>query len=235
MKITTLFLFLGVFAFVLGGCKDSSNPAAPAPPGVTSYVGVIAGTGVSGTITISIPTAKRSYGTSATAGDTVEVTATLKINGGATIELAGFYVKSTGELYLTGGGYLFEGVVNGGKISGTFTYSGGSGFFNCDEGNASNIKTYCGTYHDNAPGTGSGAFNITRNGTSLVVIVYPSDAGGQAFMTTGSINASNEITIFNPDNTAIVVATGTLNPTTNAVSGSYAGDPGGTWSGSLCN
>ena len=98
-----------------------------------------------------------------------------------------------------------------------------------------NVKTFCGRYQDNTPGTEAGAFNMTISGTAIYVIVYPDEAGGQSFSTTGSINTENVISIYNPENTAIVIATGTLNPTANTVSGQYYGEPGGTWSGELCH
>lgn len=234
MKFFSVFLLVAVLAFVAGGCKDENNPTSPGSTS-TSYVGVIAGTGVSGTLSVTVPAPKRAFGTSGVTGDTVAVTATLKINGGATIALAGYLVISTGEIYFSGGGYTFAGYLDEGEISGTFTYSGGSGIFQCSEGSAANVRSYCGTYHDNAPGTESGYFNVTINGSALAVVVYPSDGGGQWFSTTGSINASNQISIYDPLNSGVVVATGTLNPTTNTISGVYAGDPGGTWSGGLCN
>ncbi len=234
MRYATLLMFIAIFALVLGGCKDDENPVVPPGSTTKSYVGVIAGTGVSGSLTISIPTAKRSYATTAAEGDTVVITATLKINGGATIPLTGYYVTATGELYLAGGGYAFIGVVTGTTITGTFTYPGGEGYFNCDEGTAANIKTYCGRYQDNSPGTESGSFNVTVRGGVLVIIVYPDDAGGEGFVTAGAIDAENQIVIYQPGTTD-VIATGSLNTETNTISGVYFGDPGGTWSGSLCN
>lgn len=235
MKIRSLFLLLAVFALILGGCKDEENPAGPAGPTLTSYVGVMAGTGVSGTLSVVIPTAKRAFNPSAEEGDTVEVTATLKINGGATIPLTGHYIVATGAIHLTGGGYTFDGIVTPDGITGTFTYPGGGGIFTCEEGTAANTQSYCGRYQDNTPGTEAGYFNLTINGSAIYVLVYPDDGGGSAFATTGSLSAENVISIYNPENTAIVVATGVLNPTAHTVSGQYFGDPGGTWSGALCN
>jgi hypothetical protein len=235
MKFLSVFLLGAVFSFVLGGCKDNSNPTAPNTPGSTSYVGVIAGTGVSGTLAITIPTAKRAFAETATAGDSIAITAIMKINGGATVSLAGFYIISTHEVVLAGGGYVFVGSLATGSVTGTFTYAGGTGLFICKEGAAGSVKSYCGTYQENTPGTGTGAFNLTVSGATLVVVVYPSDAGGQSFMTTGSINPAGQISIYDPNNTAIVVATGTLNTSTNTVSGAFGGDPGGTWSGGLCH
>lgn len=238
MKFASLFAALAIFAFILGGCKDDSTPAGPGGGGgtATSYVGVMAGTGVSGSITISIPTAKRAVAPTATAADTTVITGVLKINGGATVNLTGFYVATTGEIYLTGGGYTFVGVLDSteGTIAGSFSWSGGSGFFSCDEGNAANVKTFCGQYQDNSPGTESGSFNMTLNGNEILVIVYPDDEGGQGFMTYGTLSAGNEIAIYDPES-GFVVATGTYNASTNSVAGVYAGDPGGTWSGTLCN
>jgi len=229
-----MFLVPAVFAFVLGACKDENNPAA-AGATTTNYVGVMAGTGVSGTLTISITTGKRAYPATNEAGDTLEVTATLKINGGAAIPLTGYFIVATGELYLAGGGYAFEGVFSAGTITGTFTYPGGGGIFNCDEGNAADVRTYCGRYQDAAPGTEAGYLNMTISGTSIVVLVYPDGAPDQAFMAAGTINAENVITIFNPDAPSLVIATGMLNTVSNTASGEYAGDPGGTWSAEPCH
>jgi hypothetical protein len=203
------------------------------PP--TSYVGVMAGTGVSGTLTISVPTPKRAYAPSTAPGDTLVITGSLKINGGATITLAGFLVVATGEIYLTGGGYTFTGNLSGDTITGTFTYSGGNGIFRCDEGTSSSVKNFCGRYQENSPGTDGGYFNMTLSGTAIFVIVYPDNAGGAGFSTTGSISTSNVITIYDPENSALVIATGTYISSTETVSGNYFGDPGGTWSGGLCN
>jgi hypothetical protein len=237
-KILPLFLAALAFAFVIGGCSDDDNPSNPGTPTSTTYTGVMAGTGVSGTLTINIPTAKRAYTPSAAPGDTIEITASLKINGGATIPLTGHLVVATGEIHLEGGGYTFMGVLADGTVTGTFTYTGGNGIFRCDEGTASTITSYCGRYQDNSPGTEAGYFNMTISGSTIYVLVYPDDAGGAAFSTTGSINAENQISIYNPENIAIVIATGTLNPTAHTVSGSYlggGGGTGGTWSGGLCN
>jgi hypothetical protein len=204
----------------------------------TSYVGVMAGTGVSGTLTINVPAAKRPYTPTAAPGDTIVITASLKINGGGTVPLTGFLVTASGEIYLEGGGYVFVGVLADGSVTGTFTYSGGNGIFKCDEGDASSIKTYCGRYQDNSPGTEAGYFNMTISGSTIFVVIYPDDAGGSAFSTTGSINTSNVISIYNPEVPSMVIATGTLNTSTGAVSGTYlggGGGTGGTWSGGYCN
>lgn len=238
MKHLFTFLAIAVLAFVIGGCSDDDNPANPGTPTSTTYTGVMAGTGVSGTLTINIPTAKRVYAPSAAPGDTIEITATLKLNGGATIPLTGHLVVETGEIHLEGGGYTFMGVLTGGTVTGTFTYTGGSGIFRCDEGTSATVKSYCGRYQDNSPGTEAGYFNMTISGTSIYVLIYPDDAGGEAFGTTGSIDGENVISIYNPEVPSMVIATGTLNPTANTVSGSYiggGGGTGGTWSGSLCN
>jgi len=234
MKHSFLLLAFAIFALLIGGCSDDDNPTTPGPT-TTSYTGVMAGTGVSGTLAITIPTAKRAYGLSSTASDTIAITAELKINGGATIPLTGTYIASTGAISLTGGGYTFTGTLADGVVTGSFTYSGGSGIFRCDEGTSSTTTSYCGRYQDTTPGTGAGYFNMSINGTAIYVLVYPDNAGGSAFSTTGSINASNQISIYDAETGGTVIATGTLNPTAHTVSGTYAGSPGGTWSGGLCN
>jgi hypothetical protein len=203
------------------------------PP--TSYVGVMAGTGVSGTLTISVPTAKRAYDPSTAPGDTLVIAGSLNINGGGIVALTGHLVVATGEIHLEGGGYMFMGTLAGGTITGSFTYAGGNGIFRCDEGTSSTVKNYCGRYQESSPGTDGGYFNMTLSGTAIFLIVYPDNPDDQGFSTTGWISTSNVITIYDPETGAIVIATGTLNSSTETVSGSYAGDPGGTWSGGLCN
>jgi hypothetical protein len=238
MRLNSILLLVGVFAFLFSGCSDDENPTNPGTPTSTTYTGVMAGTGVSGTLTINIPAAKRAYTPTAAPGDTIEITATLNINGGATVALTGYLVVATGEIHLEGGGYMFMGVLSDGTVTGTFTYTGGNGIFRCDEGTAATVKSYCGRYQDNSPGTEAGYFNMTISGTSIFVLIYPDDEGGDAFGTTGSIDAENVIMIYNPEVPSMVIATGALNPSTQTVAGSYiggGGGTGGTWSGSLCD
>jgi hypothetical protein len=234
MRLKMFFVCLAILALVTGGCKDDSNPAA-AGGGSTTFTGIMAGTGVSGSISITIPTPKRAYPSTAAEGDTLVVTGVLKINGGATISLTGFLVVETGELSLTGGGYTFDGFLDMGSVTGTFTYSGGTGYFSAEQGSSSTVKTYCGSYQDNAPGTESGTFNMIINGTSIVVIVFPDGSGGNSFVGEGELIGGTQIVIYNPEVPSVPAATGTLNTATNTISGTYLGDPGGTWSGSACN
>jgi len=233
MRTKMFFVFLAVFAVLLGGCKDDSTPTAPGG-GSTTYTGVMAGGGVSGSISINIPTPKRAYPSVTEEGDTLEISGTLKINGGATVSLTGYYVVLTDEIYLSGGGYSFFGFVDEGNISGTFNSPGGSGVFSAEEGGAGTVKTYCGTYQDNSPGTESGYFNMIINGTDIVVIVSPSSGDG-TYWATGTLTNGTVIAIYDPETPGFPVATGILNTSNNTVSGTYIGDPGGTWSGAPCN
>jgi hypothetical protein len=234
MRVKTFFLYVVMFAVVLAGCKDENNPTA-AGGGSTSYTGIMAGGGVSGSISINIPTPKRAYSSVSEEGDTLEITGTLKLNGGATIALSGYYVVLTDELYLAGGGYYFFGFVDEGNVSGTFNSPGGSGVFSAEEGGSSSVKTYCGTFQDNSPGIQSGYFNMIINGTSVIVIVSPSDGGGASYIGEGTLTNGTIIAIYDPETPGFPVATGTLNTSNNTVSGTYIGDPGGTWSGAPCN
>ncbi len=233
MRTTMFFVFLAVSAVLLGGCKDDSTPTAPGA-GSTTYTGVMAGGGVSGSISINIPTPKRAYPSVAEEGDTVAITGTLKINGGATITLTGYHIYLTDEIYLSGGGYSFFGFLDEGNISGTFNSPGGSGVFSAEAGGSGTVKTYCGTYQDNPPGTESGYFNMLINGTEIVVIVSPSSGEG-TYWAQGTLTNGTEIAIYDPENPGFPVATGTLNTSNNTVSGTYIGVPGGTWSGAPCN
>jgi hypothetical protein len=227
---TLTFTFVNIVAdhLIRAVFAAGSNPPA-------NYVGVMAGTGVSGTLSIHLPAFKRVFDPSAAPGDTLVITGSLDINGGATITLTGILVVATGELHLDGGGYSFTGALSGNTVTGTFTYTGGNGIFRCDEGTSSSVKSYCGRYQQNSPGTDGGYFNMTVSGSVIYVLVYPDDGSGSAFSTTGSINSFNVISIYDPANGSVVIASGTLNPTTHTVSGTYLGNPGGTWSGGLCN
>jgi hypothetical protein len=226
---TLTFTFVNIVAdhLIRAVFAAGSNPPV-------SYVGVMAGTGVSGTLSIHLPAFKRSLDASTAPGDTLVITGSLDINGGATITLTGFLVVATGELSLDGGGYTFTGVLSGGTVTGTFTYTGGNGIFRCDEGTSSSVKSYCGRYQETPPDPAGGYFNMTISGSVIYVLVYPDDSGGQAFSTTGSLSGSNVITIYHPENHDVVLATGTLNPTTHTVSGTANGGVS-TWSGGLCN
>lgn len=231
-----LLMSLVTLAFVVGGCSEDDAPTNPGTPTPTTYTGVMAGTGVSGTLAVVIPSAKLPATLSAE-GDTIVITGTLDINGGGTVPLTGFLVVATGQIYLTGGGYTFVGALTGTQITGTFTYTGGNGVFTCNEGTSSNVKNYCGRYAENSPGTDAGAFNMTISGTTIYLIVYPDGEGGVGFTTTGTYNTTTyAITIHDPETGTVTIATGTLNPTANTISGSYnTGDAAGTWSGGLCN
>jgi len=233
MRLKLFIICLAVSCLSVNGCKDDSNPTG-AGGGPTTYTGVMAGAGVSGSISFIISTPKRSYTSTMAEGDTLEVTGSLKLNGGATITLTGYYDVETGELSLTGGGYTFFGFEDEGNISGTFAYSWGSGLFKAEQGSSSTVSTYCGSYQDNSPGTGSGFFNMTISGTSILLIMSPSDGSGY-FWAEGTLTGGTDIVIFSPGNPSVPWATGTLNTSNNTMSGTYVRDPGGTWSGSPCN
>lgn len=235
MRLKFSLMFLLVLGLLFAGCKDENNPAAPGGTNTTVYTGIVAGGGISGSITINVPVPKRAYAAPSAEGDTVAITGTLKIDGGASIPLTGLYVVSTGDFSLSGGGYTFTGFAGEGNITGSFSGPGGTGIFTAEAGTGGAVKSYCGTYQDNPPGTESGVFNMVINGTDILVIISPAGNDAGTFVTYGFL-AGTEISIYDPENATTPVATGMLNTTNNTVSGVYAnGSTGGTWTGALCN
>ncbi len=205
MKIThlrTLALATGVFG--LTACSSST-----APSGSTTVVGVIASASESGVLTVTIATG--SLGLLPRAGSlfafftavtpayasataSVNATATLVIQGGATIALTGTYDTGTHTLSISGGGYTFTGTYSNGVLSGTFTNpTGGTGGFTGQSGSSGSVVAYCGTFTDIAPVTTSGYWNITVNTTSNVVSgtgVDTHQSGARASIT-GTVSGSS--------------------------------------------
>jgi hypothetical protein len=144
-------------------------------------VGVIADASESGVLTVTISTgtlavlpragslvAFLSATTPAYASALVAVnaTATLKIQGGASISLTGTYDTGTHGLSLSGGGYAFTGTYSNGVLSGTFTNPTGlTGGFSAQAGSPSSVVAYCGTYAGNA----SGYWDVMLNSTDNVI------------------------------------------------------------------
>lgn len=219
---------------VFGGCKDESNPAGTAQTNSTMYTGIVAGGGISGSLTITIPLAKTPSSGVLTAVDTVAITGILRISGDGTVSLTGIYIDTTGEFSMSGGGYVFTGFADEENITGSFTGPGGSGIFVAEAGAPGTVRSYCGTYQDEPPGTETGVFNMVINGTSIIVIISPSGTD-QSFATYGVLSGS-EIAIYDSELPEIPIATGTVSTDGMSVSGSYIGESnGGTWSGTLCN
>jgi hypothetical protein len=226
-----------LFALVVGlslfvGCKKDDNPVTPPPTGsaAVSLVGTIAGATAggavqSGRLTIAIPAAK----TSAIASDTVNVTGKIYLSTGDTITLSGIYVKSTGYLNVSGGGFTLTGTLTTGHLVGTYTAPGGySGNVAASSSGSTNpVTVYCGQYQELTPGTETGTFNLVLQRPALTIVT----SNGNTFY--GSI-ADSTVTIYVSGTSGTVLATGTLNATHGQ--GFYDTPDGkhGQWSADPC-
>ncbi|HEX5385802.1 MAG TPA: hypothetical protein VFW66_03790 [Gemmatimonadales bacterium] len=239
-------LTLGVVPMlVLAAC--SSSPTGPSNNS-TSFDGVIASPTLTGALSFSVASTTldvvRVQGTAAAptvtrpvfaaASTEVTVTGTLKLDGGATVQLTGTYDTSSHALSLSGGGYTFTGTFANGRIDGTFTSPTDSGSFSAESSASATIRNYCGTFSGN---TDQGHFNITVNLTDGTLWgAWASGTDGKSGGLSGTNSGSN-VTINVLENGASVgtVVTGTI--TATSISGTYGGSGGdsGTVTGGVCS
>ena len=221
---------LAVFALsfiVLSGCNKDDNPSGPGPTGgSTEYVGTLVGATVSGTLSLSIPTAKTTVPTS----DTVNVTGKIFLSAGDTITLSGIYVKSTGYISVSGSGYSLIGTISSGRLNGSFTGPlGSSGSFAArSSSSGGTIKVFCGSYTETSPGTSHGVINVVVDGNAVTVIV-----SGLGTYYYGTISGTT-VTIYLAGTSGTELATGTISG--SSISGTYSnGEYHGTWTATLCH
>ncbi len=223
----------------LGGgcdCDDSTDPAPHNPaPGSTSFTGTMAGSNVSGSMTITVatdtPKQESAYGTL----HEIEATGTLDVTGTGSIDLSGVYHTDEHHIIISGGGYTFTGTFANGVISGTFTGPGNSGSFTCSVDGSGTVKVYCGTFTSTTGGPG-GNFNIVVDGTTITGIAVTTT--GDQIPLSGTLTNGTEISVVNPANpSGPPLATGNLETVGDTVSGTYDDQKGdsGTWSGARCD
>lgn len=225
MKIQYLILALFLVLAVFVGCKDDDNPVNPPGGGSTTFVGTMAGATESAAMTLDIPTAK----SSAAAGDTVNVSGKIYLSSGDTVLLVGIYVKTTGYLEVSGGGYTITGTITDGRL--TATYIGPNGPGSCVAASSSSggtIKVYCGHSNQDPPGENTSVFNMVVDGASITVV-------SESFTFYGTLSGTS-VTIYLSGTSGPVLATGTLSG--DAVSdGRYTTPEAetGSWVASLCH
>ena len=246
-KVARTFLFAGavaaVAAFGLTGCSKDDKPATTAPltAGTSTFTGTMAGATVSGSVTTTIATSTLLIASgSPKAGaystqSTIDVTGTLVIAGGPTVTLAGTYDTETKTLVVTGGGYTFTGSFASGIMTGAFTGPAGvSGGFSLSPSTNGSVKVYIGTYTSTTGGN-SGNFNLAVSGTTLNGLAVDSPGGNQTPLS-GTLTSGTDISLVNPYNpTGPPLATGTLNTSTNVMTGVFDSGNGnsGTWTSAL--
>lgn len=220
--MTSKLRLLAILATVVGiGCTSNGTTGVTAL--ATSYVGVMTGATETGVVAISIAAAgsSESFGPSAatTANATASqvVTGTIKFGSATAIIVTGTYNSGTGVFTITGGGYTLTGTLASGVISGSYTGASTSGGFTLQQGSASAVTVYCGTY----AGSSSGKWNLVEGSGGKLT----GNAGPGAPLV--GTRTGNSITLTYTGGTA----TGTVSGTT--VTGTWAASPqSGTWTGS---
>lgn len=251
-----LVLSLTLVVWASGGCgnDDEKPPTGGGPPTTTTFTGVFGNSSENGSLSITIqstslaaprPTRLILAPHPRPAAASVVATGTLKPVGGSATSVSGTYDQEVDSLYLSGAGYTMTGEFD---TSGTFQsingpYDGpnGQGFFGCVTG-LTNPMTYCGTFASGST-SNAGNWDILVGGSLVGGIAFP--AGSEPFAFEGTIETTGTmraITAGNSDpGVYTLTVTGTLNTTTNTVSGTWTyndlvapSTDSGTWSGPAC-
>ena len=234
MKIQNLLFALLVGLALIIGCKKDDNPVTP-PSGspAVALVGTIAGSNSSGgtqsgVLTLAIPAGKPS----AIASDTLNISGQIVLSTGDTITLSGYYIKTTGYLYVTGEGFTLYGTLVGGHLTNTHYDDGAGGHSGTVAASASSssntVTVFCGTYTELSPGTETGTFNLLLQGSSITIVT------SKGFTFYGTLSGTS-VTVYIEGTSGTVLATGTLEGT--HASGTYdTPDPKhGSWVADVCH
>lgn len=215
---------------VTAGCGDDSNDDGGSTTTV-EYAGVFGSSANAGRLAFGTATAVVRDGFAGLA--VTNLSGTMDFISGASVALTG--TLDGVALSLTGSGYTFTGTQNGNVISGTFTGPGGeTGSFSATlvpDGVA--ITTMCGSYD----GSDSGVFslNIAPDRSGGVIIVPDDGSPGMTGKARAKANSSDQVEVLPDALPSFVVATGTVNGTFNAITGSWDDGQGnsGTFQGSV--
>ena len=228
----------------LPACNNNNNPSAPVGGGggggngTTTLTGVAVGSGVGGKLTLILPagTAPGPQASPFSSRAAVNVPGSFSPTGAAAIGLNGTYDPSTKALSLSGGGYTFTGTYYSGVLRGNWvrTPSPAVGTFVLVLANSSSsVHAYCGTFTSTSGGEG-GVFDFVIQGTAIDGIAYTSS--GTEIRLQGALGGTTAITLIDALHPGPFLATGTLNPSNDTVSGTYDNGAGnsGTWTGAGC-
>ncbi len=196
---------------IFAGCGDDSTGTSDS----ISFLGTFAGANESGVIDVTAAS---------------PITGTLKITGGAVINVTGEYDAVTGAFTASGGGYSFTGTFADGTLNGTYTGPNGSGLLSALQSNQGAVQVFCGSGGGSSPG-GSVSFtwNLVRSGNILVglsVETGSSASPGEQTRLTGIVSGNDVLLVVIEGS-----ATGTISGET--ISGTWTSDEGGsgTWMG----
>ena len=253
--VLVLVLALGVW--ISGGCSDDDdddNPVNPAPT-TTTFTGVMANGTENGSITMTVNStnlaapfdgrlAARSGNLLAPSLD-ISATGTFRPIGGASVPLTGNYNDQGDTLNLSGGGYTLRGAYDTtgtyNAILGQYDGPNGPGFFGSVTGITSSM-IFCGTFDSDVTPT-NGNWDILITGSEVAGLAFPTDAEPFGFEgTIETTGTQRDITAGDSDpGVYTLTITGTLDTTTNTVSGTWTYEDlvtpstdSGTWSGTPC-
>ncbi|HTK82465.1 MAG TPA: hypothetical protein VL633_09255 [Bacteroidota bacterium] len=231
MKAASIFLtFFCIIAAVLIGCNKDDNPAGTT--GGPTYYGTFANSAETGAMTLNFASAPKLIA-SQEAATIINITGTIKVQGGTTIAITGTFNTDNDSLKFSGGGYSFAGILANGEITGSYTGPNGAGGFTASVGAEGSVKVYCGTYHETSPDTSvHGRFNLVIKGT---VITGITDSGLEL---QGTVTSTTHISIQFKELPGVEIATGTIQ-SDGSIEGTYSvttesGTQSGTWQAHNC-
>lgn len=172
-----------------GGGGSAGSPA--------TYTGAIADSLKHGAISLTV-----------SAG--AAVSGAITFIGGPTVPLTGTADSATSQIAATGAGYILTGTTNLGTVQGSYTGSGGTGYFAAAADSLTQMShsTYCGTYT-----------STNGNGWFSVVALSDGEAAGFAVQTVGLASSATF--------TGTIVNNATFNAITSlsaSISGALSGD-----------
>jgi hypothetical protein len=217
---------------LLAGCGDDNNDGGGGTPTVVEYQGVFGSATNAGRITFATATADLRANRAALVAP-ITLTGQLDFITGTVVTLTGTLDGTA--LVLTGSGYDFTGTQNGDVINGVFTGpSGEAGNFTASlVPDGGFVVTMCGTYTGDDAGVFSLTLDSSRDGGAIIV---PSDnTGGVTALARPKSGTTDQFEVLPDLAPTFVLATGTVNSTFNAVSGTWDDGAGssGTFTGSV--
>jgi len=257
----TLTLSLVVGMALWNGCSDDDEGENPGGGGSnnTSFVGVFSNGDENGSMNVTVnttalapkspfaPLRPASFSRANHAAEAV-VTASgvLRIVGGGTVNLTGTYNNVSDSLALNGGGYAFTGEHDTtgvyDSMTGQYTGPNGPGFFAALTG-LTGASSYCGTFATSGSTGLTGSWDFISANGQIRGAGFPISGDPIGFegtiATTGTSRAINAGA--GQPGVYTLTVTGTLNTSTNVVSGTWTyddlvgtSDDTGTWTGQLC-
>ena len=232
-----------VLGLVLINCSDDGTGLGNGDDS-TQIAGALAATnGTTGRITLTSPTAvaaargRPTPAVSASVAATAEIidlTGTATLSDGTTADLTGTWDTETGEISVSGDGFLFEGTMENGSLTSTFTGPSIDGLFSLQVGAPADLAVYCGTFTGRQPeelpdgGNGTAPSNGTWNlvvGSATVQLIGIAGEEGNPILAEGSRSGST-VTISVTGGSATGTITGDDDEFVNGEYSTVGGDAG---------